>query len=69
MPVRCIRNISLGNVGFDLVDQNPGCDANRWLKNRARTTSQDCIDRTERLLSRRIEAVEAAGDQAGPYRA
>ena len=39
-----IRNISLGNVGVDLVDQNPECDANRWLKNRARTTSQDCID-------------------------
>ena len=41
-----IRNVSLRNVGTDLVDENdtPECDSNRWLKNRFRTKSEECID-------------------------
>jgi parallel beta-helix repeat protein len=41
-----IHNVSLFNVGTDLVDENliPECDSNRWLKNRFLTKSEDCID-------------------------
>jgi parallel beta-helix repeat protein len=35
---------ALGNGGFDLQDNNPGCDANLWSNNTFGTANQGCID-------------------------
>jgi parallel beta-helix repeat protein len=41
-----MRNTESGNVGFDLRDDNPGCDDNRWKHNSFSTSSSDsgCIE-------------------------
>jgi hypothetical protein len=36
-------NHALGNARFDLLDANPGCDANRWEGNQFATANQRCI--------------------------
>jgi parallel beta-helix repeat protein len=41
---RITHNVASGNVGTDLVDENPDCDDNQWSKNRFGTRSQDCIE-------------------------
>lgn len=37
------KNVALGNDGFDLVDGNPGCDADSWKKNVFFSRSDPCI--------------------------
>lgn len=37
-------NTALGNRIFDLDDDNPGCDDNRWKGNKFVTANQPCID-------------------------
>jgi hypothetical protein len=36
-------NVSLGNVPFDLEDDNPNCDSNLWEGNRFKTANETCI--------------------------
>jgi len=36
-------NTALGNVGFDLLDLNVGCDGNNWAGNRFESANQSCI--------------------------
>ena len=36
-------NTALGNQRFDLSDDGPNCDANRWVENRFLTANQGCI--------------------------
>jgi CSLREA domain-containing protein len=37
-------NTALSNLEFDLVDENPGCDANRWSKNAFGSANEGCIE-------------------------
>jgi len=36
-------NVSLGNVPFDLEDDNANCDSNTWEGNRFKTANETCI--------------------------
>jgi parallel beta-helix repeat protein len=36
-------NTSMGNTMFDLEDDNPGCDTNKWVRNTFITANQTCI--------------------------
>lgn len=36
-------NTAFGNGGFDLADDNPGCDSNNWNGNNFTTSNQSCI--------------------------
>lgn len=38
-----IDNTAFGNALVDLFDGNPGCDENRWRRNRFATANQPCI--------------------------
>jgi parallel beta-helix repeat protein len=37
------NNVAEGNLGYDLQDDNTGCDNNRWLDNVFFTSNQACI--------------------------
>jgi parallel beta-helix repeat protein len=37
------NNVAEGNLGYDLQDDNIGCDNNRWLDNVFSTSNQGCI--------------------------
>jgi CSLREA domain-containing protein len=41
---RISGNTALSNGGFDLEDENPGCDANRWSKNVFDSANEACIE-------------------------
>jgi hypothetical protein len=38
-----INNTAFRNALFDMTDENPGCDANQWRRNRFATANQPCI--------------------------